>query len=129
MSDLIHHPPHYSNSRFGIECIEFARFMTFPAGNGFKYVWRHEDKNSLEEDLQKALVYNAWAKEDFEKHGIHAILPGKEGLLFTMACKHLSGPTAHQGAYKALRATLYNAHDEVAWYITDYLEELADLSA
>lgn len=64
MSDPVKHPAHYGKGRFGIECIAFARRLTFPAGNAFKYVWRHEDKGKPIEDLAKALQYLKWADED-----------------------------------------------------------------
>ena len=32
------HPKHYN--RTSIECIVFARHLTFSAGNAFKYIWR-----------------------------------------------------------------------------------------
>lgn len=124
MSDLIYHPKHYSNKRFGdVECIDFARYLTYPAGAGFKYVWRHLDKNNAEEDLEKALVFIDWAKHDFHEHGLAAVLPGKEGLIFSMACKYLSGPAANEGAFKALNSILYNSHTQAAWQIADYIVE------
>lgn len=64
MSDPVNHPAHYSADRFGIECIEFTRHMSFNVGNAFKYVWRHLDKGTPEQDLRKALVYIGWAIED-----------------------------------------------------------------
>jgi len=64
MSDPVKHPAHYGRGRFGIECIAFARWLTFPAGNAFKYVWRHEDKGKPIEDLSKALQYLEWANDD-----------------------------------------------------------------
>lgn len=60
MSDLIHHPPHYSGSRFGIECIEFTRHMSFVNGNAFKYLFRHLDKGTPRQDLEKGHVYATW---------------------------------------------------------------------
>lgn len=62
--DMIHHPPHYSAARFGVECIEFTRHMTFTAGNAFKYIWRAEEKGTLLQDLGKALVYLHWAEAE-----------------------------------------------------------------
>lgn len=61
--DLVDHPGHYSSTRFGCECIDVTRAMTFSAGNAFKYVWRHAEKGG-HEDLAKALVYLGWARED-----------------------------------------------------------------
>lgn len=64
MSDPVNHPAHYSADRFGIECIEFTRHMSFNVGNAFKYIWRHLDKGTPRQDLEKALVYIGWAMED-----------------------------------------------------------------
>lgn len=91
MNDMVKHPKHYSSTRFGVECIEFARYMTFPAGNAFKYLWRHEDKGTPKQDLQKALVYLNWAREDWESLDIPAILPNCVPHLTRLATNHLPG--------------------------------------
>lgn len=64
MSDMVHHPLHYSADRFGIECIEFTRHMSFNIRNAFKYIFRHLDKGTPRQDLEKSLVYIGWAMED-----------------------------------------------------------------
>lgn len=61
--DPVHHPAHYNSARFGIECITITRLMSFNVGNAFKYIWRFEDKNGMQ-DLAKAAVYLRWADED-----------------------------------------------------------------
>jgi hypothetical protein len=122
MNDPVHSPTHYDVRRFGVECITFARYLTFPAGCAFKYVWRHEYKREPVQDLRKAKVYIDWAMHDFTDHGIHAILPGHEGHIFSQASKHLNGHL--YGPYKALKHILYNAHHEAEWAIDDYLGEL-----
>lgn len=64
VSDPVHQPAHYTSTRFGeLECIDITRWMTFNAGNAFKYVYRHAEKNGRQ-DLEKALVYLAWAEQD-----------------------------------------------------------------
>lgn len=63
MTDSVHQPAHYTSDRFGCECIEITRHMTFTAGNAVKYVWRHAEKGGVE-DLRKALVYLRWHVED-----------------------------------------------------------------
>lgn len=62
MSDNVNHPHHYEGST-SIECIEamvvaFGKEATyhFCKGNAFKYVWRHKNKNGIE-DLNKAQWY------------------------------------------------------------------------
>lgn len=58
----IHHPAHYTSSKAKcecgrtIECIDVTRHMGFSLGNVIKYLWRHEQKNGLE-DLKKARWY------------------------------------------------------------------------
>lgn len=61
-ADPVNHPGHYGKSRFGVECIRFTERMTFNAGNAFKYIWRHAEKNGIE-DLDKAMVYLRWCVE------------------------------------------------------------------
>lgn len=58
MTDNVNHPPHYNQSNIKcpcgrqIECIDVTRHKNFNIGNSFKYLWRHEHKNGIE-DLKK----------------------------------------------------------------------------
>lgn len=68
MADNVNHPSHYEAST-SIECIEamVAMFGDYPVRsfclcNAYKYIWRHKNKNGLE-DLQKAQWYLDKAKE------------------------------------------------------------------
>lgn len=61
MPDLVNHPPHYTTG--AIECIEAIEasmtpeaFKGFLKGNCIKYLYRHENKNGLE-DLKKCKWY------------------------------------------------------------------------
>lgn len=61
MSDVINHPAHYETA--GIECIEAMELTQgreavkdFCLCNAYKYLWRHKNKNGLE-DLKKARWY------------------------------------------------------------------------
>lgn len=61
MSDVINHPAHYETA--GVECIEAMEITqgreaakNFCLCNTFKYLWRHKNKNGLE-DLKKARWY------------------------------------------------------------------------
>ena len=61
MSDNINHPSHYETA--GIECIEAMELTqgreavkSFCLCNAYKYLWRHKNKNGLE-DLKKARWY------------------------------------------------------------------------
>lgn len=62
MSDPVNHPDHYkgnascNNCGHSIECIDITRTMDFRLGNAVKYIWRHGQKNGLE-DLEKAAWY------------------------------------------------------------------------
>lgn len=61
MEDMINHPKHYELDK--IECIDAMEMtqgrgavMSFCLCNAFKYLWRHDRKNGLE-DLKKAKWY------------------------------------------------------------------------
>jgi hypothetical protein len=62
MTDMVNHPPYYTNSKMicecgrTIECIDVTRHMEFNVGNVIKYLWRYKDKNGIE-DLLKAQWY------------------------------------------------------------------------
>lgn len=54
--DPVNHPKHYTNHPSGVECIQITRHMGFNLGNAFKYIWRADMKNGIE-DLEKAVWY------------------------------------------------------------------------
>jgi len=54
--ETVNHPDHYTSHPSGIECIQITEHMPFLLGNVFKYVWRADMKNGLE-DLKKAKWY------------------------------------------------------------------------
>ena len=54
--DMVNHPPHY-RSPSGIECIDVVEVLSFNVGNAIKYLWRHGDKGSPIQDLEKARWY------------------------------------------------------------------------
>lgn len=62
MTDNVNHPEHYEKS-CSVECIDvmlmcFGKYsvLDFCQLNAFKYIWRHKNKNGLE-DLKKARWY------------------------------------------------------------------------
>lgn len=57
MTDLVNHPPHYTNHPSGIEAIQVTRHMNFNLGNAVKYVWRAGLKGDAIQDLEKARFY------------------------------------------------------------------------
>ena len=57
MTDLVNHPPHYTNHPSGIECIQVTEYMGFNLGNAMKYIWRADLKDDLIQDLEKARWY------------------------------------------------------------------------
>ena len=68
MADNVNHPAHYEAST-SIECIEAMELMfgeqavyDFCLCNAYKYIWRHKNKNGLE-DLDKAEWYLNKASE------------------------------------------------------------------
>lgn len=90
MTDPVNHPTHYAASRFGCECIELTRHLTFTAGNAAKYVWRHEDKGDPLEDLRKAFRYLRWAREDGYMPSVTAsVAPAVRDLVKTSINPHL----------------------------------------
>jgi hypothetical protein len=56
-TDLVNHPPHYTNHPSGIECITITEHMGFNLGNALKYIWRADLKGDALEDLRKAAWY------------------------------------------------------------------------
>lgn len=61
MADVVNHPSHYCSGQF--ECIDvmletqgIAAVKAFCICNAFKYLYRHSEKNGLE-DIQKADWY------------------------------------------------------------------------
>jgi hypothetical protein len=57
MSDLVNHPPHYTEHPSGVECIAITEHMGFNLGNAIKYIWRADLKGDAIEDLRKAAWY------------------------------------------------------------------------
>lgn len=64
MTDMINHPPHYTNGPARcecgrtIECIDVAENYPFTLGNCIKYIWRAGIKENKQiEDLKKARWY------------------------------------------------------------------------
>jgi len=55
-SDAIN-PKHYTAHKSGIECIEITRHLSFARGNAIKYLWRCGKKDSLNQELKKAIWY------------------------------------------------------------------------
>lgn len=55
-SDMVNHPTHYNSHPSGVEAIEIVEHMNFCMGNAFKYVYRFQLKNGLQ-DLEKAHWY------------------------------------------------------------------------
>ena len=57
MSDIINHPPHYTEHPSKIECIEITRHLSFNRGNAIKYLWRCGKKDIVNQELKKAIWY------------------------------------------------------------------------
>ena len=60
--DLVNQPPHYKKD--GMECIDVIKaaltpdeYAGFLKGNAIKYLFRHHEKGTPEQDLQKAQWY------------------------------------------------------------------------
>lgn len=103
MTDVVNHPAHYSTGRFSCECIAITRHMTFCAGNATKYIWRHREKNGVE-DLRKAAVYLRWAIEDREMAWIYGHALRVQDLIATHVAAPLRTDDQHPAVYQALIA-------------------------
>lgn len=59
MSDLINHPPHYTNHPSGIEVIEYSRLLPFGPGSAVKYIMRRELKEGTKavDNIDKAIWF------------------------------------------------------------------------
>ena len=57
MTDMVNHPPHYTNHPSGVECIQVTEHMNFCIGNAIKYLWRVDGKGKDVQDLNKAAWY------------------------------------------------------------------------
>lgn len=64
--DPVTNPTHYNSHPSGVECIEITKHYSFLIGNVIKYVWRHKEKNGIE-DLRKARWYLDLAIKEMEK--------------------------------------------------------------
>ena len=54
MTDMINHPPHYTDHPSGVEVIEFARLHCFSVGSAVKYIMRRDKKDDPIDNLSKA---------------------------------------------------------------------------
>jgi len=54
--DNVNKPKHYNTHSSGVECIQIIEHLGYCIGNAMKYIWRHENKNGIE-DLKKAIWY------------------------------------------------------------------------
>lgn len=75
MADMINHPSHYETGNF--ECIDVMTetqgvkaVMNFCVCNAFKYLYRHRNKNGIE-DIKKAIWYLNKYIELSEKENIN----------------------------------------------------------
>lgn len=57
MSDVIHHPKHYTSDDCGVEAIEITSLLPACISNAVKYVWRCGKKDEDLQELKKALWY------------------------------------------------------------------------
>lgn len=121
MTDLINHPPHYTElpPGVGLECIEYARHMAFTRGNAFKYLFRAGAKGDLQEDLGKAAWYlRAYAADISEAHELgDSSIPDE--LLDTI-------DVTHSARSSILWLIAYDAHSDAAAWIDLMLSQLAE---
>lgn len=74
MSDLVNHPPHYTSSPSGVECIQITEHLNFCVGNAMKYLWRAGLKDGTDAitDLEKARWYIGRELERLSSAADHA---------------------------------------------------------
>jgi len=56
-TDLVNHPPHYTQHPSGVECIVIVEHFVYNIGAAIKYLWRAGLKGDALEDLHKARWY------------------------------------------------------------------------
>ena len=70
--DVVNKPSHYQGEIECIECINasmtYEEFKGYLRGNSFKYLWRYNRKNGLE-DLQKAQWYLERLQKEIDNNG------------------------------------------------------------
>ena len=70
--DAVNNPTHYQGEIECIECIKasmtYEEFKGYLRGNVFKYLWRYNRKNGLQ-DLQKSQWYLNRLHKEIEQHG------------------------------------------------------------
>jgi hypothetical protein len=70
--DAVNNPTHYQGEIECIECIKasmtFEEFKGYLRGNVFKYLWRYNRKNGLQ-DLEKSQWYLNRLHKEIEQHG------------------------------------------------------------
>ena len=68
MTDMINHPPHYTQAAITIEPIDVLRYAPFDLGNCLKYIIRAGHKGDALEDLKKANFYLKVAYDTYDRH-------------------------------------------------------------
>lgn len=63
-ADMINNPPHYKNTKSGVEPITVSKYMDFCSGCAWKYLSRYTLKWNPAEDIGKAIYYIKKAHED-----------------------------------------------------------------
>ncbi len=70
--DAVNNPTHYQGEIECIECIKasmtYEEFKGYLRGNVFKYLWRYNRKNGLQ-DLEKSEWYLNRLHKEIEQHG------------------------------------------------------------
>lgn len=120
MTDVIHHPEHYTTDPSGVECIYFARNLDFCRGNALKYLWRFDLKGKPVEDLDKALQYLEFAiEQDSQPVRDTGLLDAFEAWYFDTSVMFVESPSREGALYQ-----IYAGSDLGA--ITEYVKKLRD---
>ena len=109
-SDPVHHPKHYNSHPSGIECVEYAELLPGNLSHTCVYVWRHADKGTPVQDLDKALWFldreigRAW-QEQREVRDLLGLTPARvEGsLILDASSNHTPAQIRIQDRLRHLR--------------------------
>ncbi len=99
--DPVNKPKHYNTHPSGVQCIEITQHMGFNLGNAFKYVFRAEEKNGVQ-DIDKAIWYvKNEIKLRNEGYISHSDLPRSFNYGVTVVCRINSVIEQEENSLKA----------------------------
>ena len=112
MEDEVNHPKHYTGHKADVECIMFTELLPSLASNAFKYVWRCDDKDNRDEDLEKA----RWYLKRIDETRLYLKCPSDEIQYFMLEIIDSSDfDDWHKRVLtKIVKGFYYDAYDEIS---------------